>query len=151
MAFEVDSMTGKDEVTTYEALMGSQGIDGISNETALERIGRLIDYSGDLTRDEGIERALEWCRKLEERGLSNVDGALLAYSARMPGASNRTKDTLTSRSHGRGNSQNFRNKFCTSDVLVTMPDLQNFTHCAAVKFLQIWRARLIRPAALLKL
>jgi hypothetical protein len=65
MAFEVDSMTGKDEVTTYEALMGSQGIDGISNETALERIGRLIGYSGDLTRDEGIERALEWCCKLE--------------------------------------------------------------------------------------
>jgi len=59
--------------------MAFQGIDGVSNETAIERIGRLIDLSHDLKREDGTTRALEWCDALERRGMSNSEAALLAY------------------------------------------------------------------------
>jgi LA2681-like HEPN len=72
-------MPDGEECTPYEALMASSGIDDLSNQAALDRIGQLIDWSGDLTRDEGVERALAWCDLLEQRGLSNVEAVVLAY------------------------------------------------------------------------
>src|ERR1700730_12423986 len=83
---EVDSFDGLlldgawlGEPVSYDALMASPGIDGLSNEARLERIGQLIDWSGDLKRDDGIDRALAWCDLLEQRDLSNVEAVLLTY------------------------------------------------------------------------
>lgn len=63
----------------FARLMASQGPAGLSAEKALERIGLLIDLSGDLAREEGIARALEWADELEKGSLSAPDAALLKY------------------------------------------------------------------------
>ncbi len=72
-------MTGKGEGLIYDELMASQGIEGLPNSAALDRIGLLIDLSGDLNRDEGTTCALVWCDALEKRQLPNIDAALLEY------------------------------------------------------------------------
>jgi hypothetical protein len=72
-------MPENDEAVSYDALMASPGTHGLSNEAAFESLGRLIDWSGDLKQDDGIERALAWCDLLEQRGLSNAEVVLLAY------------------------------------------------------------------------
>ena len=72
-------MADTEKPVSHDALMASPGINGLSNEAALERIGWLIDWSGDLKRNDGIERALAWCDLLEQRGLSNADAVLVSY------------------------------------------------------------------------
>ncbi len=64
---------------SYEALIATAGIDGLSSETALERIGHLIDQSHDLSRDDGTTRALEWCDALAKRRLPAARRATLSY------------------------------------------------------------------------
>jgi hypothetical protein len=49
----------------FDRLMASQGPVGLSAEKALEQVGLLIDLSGDLAREEGTARALEWADELE--------------------------------------------------------------------------------------
>jgi hypothetical protein len=49
----------------FDWLMASQGPAGLSTATALERIGLLIDLSGDLAREDGTARALLWADELE--------------------------------------------------------------------------------------
>lgn len=63
----------------FARLMASQGLAGLSAEKALEQIGLLIDLSGDLAREEGTARALEWADELEKGSLSASDAALLKY------------------------------------------------------------------------
>ena len=69
---------GENEESIFETLRGL-GIDDIPNHAALERIGYLIDLSGDLRREEGTARALEWCDLLEGHNLSNEEAILLEY------------------------------------------------------------------------
>src|SRR5216683_2906466 len=64
---------------TYDTLLASEDIGGLSNERAIEKIGLLIDVSGDLKRDAGTTCALEWCDMLERRGLSNSEAVLVEY------------------------------------------------------------------------
>lgn len=64
---------------SHDALMAIQGIEGLSNKALLTNIGRLIDLSGDLQRDDGTARALEWCEMLERRSPSNREVTLLDY------------------------------------------------------------------------
>lgn len=63
----------------FDRLMASQSLAGLSAARALEQIGRLIDLSGDLAREEGTERALVWANELERGPLGAADGALLKY------------------------------------------------------------------------
>jgi hypothetical protein len=63
----------------FERLMASQGPAGLSTAKALERVGLLIDLSGDLASEEGTARALEWSDELERGSLSASDAALLKY------------------------------------------------------------------------
>lgn len=58
-------MNEKNEELTYDGLMASEGIEDLSIEAALERIGRLVDSSGDLKREEGTACVLAWCDALE--------------------------------------------------------------------------------------
>jgi hypothetical protein len=51
----------------------------LSAAKALEQVGLLIDLSGDLAREEGTARALEWADELERGSLSAYDAALLKY------------------------------------------------------------------------
>src|SRR5215813_12035388 len=63
----------------FDRLIASQGPAGLSAAKALEQIGLLIDLSGDLEREEGTVRALQWADQLERASLSPSDTALLAY------------------------------------------------------------------------
>jgi hypothetical protein len=63
----------------FDRLMASQGAAGLSAAKALEQVGLLIDLSGDLGREEGTARALEWSDELERGSLSASDAALLKY------------------------------------------------------------------------
>ncbi len=64
---------------TYMELMASAGVDGLSSRCALEKVGTLIDVAGDLGREDGAIRALEWCDTLETLGFSDRESALLEY------------------------------------------------------------------------
>src|SRR5208283_302879 len=63
----------------FDRLMSAQSLKGLSAAKALEQVGLLIDLSGDLMRDEGTARALEWANELERGSPSASDGALLEY------------------------------------------------------------------------
>lgn len=63
----------------FQRLMASQGPAGLPAAKALEEVGLLIDLSGDLAREEGTARALEWSDELERGSLSDSDAALLKY------------------------------------------------------------------------
>jgi hypothetical protein len=63
----------------FERLMASQGPAGLPAAKALEQVGLLIDLSGELARQEGTARALEWSDELERGSLSASDAALLKY------------------------------------------------------------------------
>jgi hypothetical protein len=69
----------KGKPSTYRSLMASQGIDELSNELALEKIGYLIDACQPSRRLAGIVKALEWCDALEARGLAPVEQTELDY------------------------------------------------------------------------
>jgi hypothetical protein len=57
----------------------SKGIEGDSNDAAIKKTAILIDLAGDLTRDDALVTALEWCDQLEKRSLSEGQQALLGY------------------------------------------------------------------------
>jgi hypothetical protein len=59
--------------------MMSQGPAGLPAAKALGQIGSLIDLSGDVGREEGTARALQWADELERASLSPSDTALLKY------------------------------------------------------------------------
>src|SRR5262249_34404016 len=63
----------------FDKLMESGGIDGRTDEIALNRIGTLIDVSTDLGREDGIAVALQWSDDLARRPLDHADGARLEY------------------------------------------------------------------------
>ena len=67
------------DIRSFDQLMQSEGIGDLPPKTALDRIGRLVDLSGDLKREEGTTRALEWCDTLAHRDLSDSETALLEY------------------------------------------------------------------------
>ena len=51
----------------------------ISVPKALRRIGSLVDLAGDLDKEDGTARALEWCDELSRRKLTKRQEALLDY------------------------------------------------------------------------
>lgn len=59
--------------------MESAGIEGLSDEEALRRIGELVDCSWDVASAEGNTRALDWADALQARGVSNETAADLDY------------------------------------------------------------------------
>jgi LA2681-like HEPN len=63
----------------FDRLMSAQSLKGLSAAKALEQVGLLIDLSGDLMRDEGTDRALEWANELERGRVSASEAALLEY------------------------------------------------------------------------
>ena len=63
----------------YARLMSIESVDNLSSDELLEIIGELIDYSDDLGRIEGTDRAYEWCDKLGARNPSPAHIALLEY------------------------------------------------------------------------
>jgi hypothetical protein len=65
--------------TIFDKLMMRASLDGLDAKRQLEWIGTLIDLSGDLAREEGNVRALEWCDGLETLRLTDRQKALLEY------------------------------------------------------------------------
>ncbi len=55
--------------TSYQTLMDSTGIEGLSDEDALHRIAELVYSSGDGGHEDGNARALEWADALQARGI----------------------------------------------------------------------------------
>ena len=51
----------------------------ISVPKALRRIGSLVDLAGDLDKEDGTARALDWCDELSRRKLTKRQEALLDY------------------------------------------------------------------------
>jgi tetratricopeptide (TPR) repeat protein len=92
----------------YDGLMTLNDMESLSNEAALEKIGLLVDLSGDLAREEGIGRALVWCDEFDRRGISGSDGALLEYF----------------RANAWGNRQDMRHSDRESAWAWEQPDLQ---------------------------
>src|SRR6266699_850688 len=79
MADDNSFMADDNKEKNFDRLMASQGPTGLSAPKALERIGLLIDLSGDLAREDGTARALLWADELERGSLSAADAALLEY------------------------------------------------------------------------
>ena len=65
--------------STYDTLMALTDVMSLSNVSLIQRIGVLIDLSGDLQRDDGITRALDWCDAVQKRTLSDSDATLVEY------------------------------------------------------------------------
>jgi hypothetical protein len=63
----------------FDKLMARDGINGLTDEIALNNIGTLIDVANDLARGDGITTALNWCDRLTERKLGEADLALVEY------------------------------------------------------------------------
>jgi len=63
----------------FDRLMAVQDIATRADDVALQMIGVLVDLSGDLKREDGITRALEWCDTLGKHELTGGNGALLEY------------------------------------------------------------------------
>ncbi|HZL31586.1 MAG TPA: hypothetical protein VFC54_11085 [Pseudolabrys sp.] len=63
----------------FETLMALGPIHAVVSKSALKRIGLLVDLAGDLDRDDGTARALEWCDVLSKRKLTDQQATLLEY------------------------------------------------------------------------
>jgi tetratricopeptide (TPR) repeat protein len=63
----------------FNKLMALGPPDAIGVPEAFRRIGSLIDLAGDLDKDDGIARSLEWCDALGQRILNKQQKALLDY------------------------------------------------------------------------
>lgn len=63
----------------YRSLLSIKDLQKIPDDKALEKIGLLIDYSGDLEREDGIQRALELSDILLERNLNKNHRIELEY------------------------------------------------------------------------
>jgi hypothetical protein len=50
-----------------------------ATENAIERVGLVVDSSGDLGREDGNIRALAWCDEIAKRKLVPPQAALLKY------------------------------------------------------------------------
>ena len=61
----------------FEKLIGLSLDPSVATKAAMQRIAVLVDLAGDLKRDEGTARALEWCDKPSKRRLTNRQSALL--------------------------------------------------------------------------
>ena len=68
-----------DLLTIFDKLMMRTSLDGIETKRQFEWIGTLIDLSGDLGREDGNVRALEWCDELEKSRLTDRQKSLLEY------------------------------------------------------------------------
>lgn len=64
---------------TYDELMAGGGIASLTDDAAVERIGRLIDAADDAKQEDGIALALAWCDELEKRPLRNDLAMTLVY------------------------------------------------------------------------
>src|SRR5574341_874863 len=67
------------QVALDQILASPSGV-GLNHAQQVERLGRLVDLSGDLGRQEGIEQALETGARLLEKELSDQERALLHYT-----------------------------------------------------------------------
>jgi hypothetical protein len=63
----------------FDKLMTLGSPDSIDAPEAFRRIGSLIDLAGDLHKEDGATRALEWCDGLSQRKLTKRQEALLDY------------------------------------------------------------------------
>jgi hypothetical protein len=63
----------------FDQLMARGSLAGLSDDKALDVTGILVDVSSDLSRDDGITRALQWCDELAARTLAEADAALIEY------------------------------------------------------------------------
>lgn len=63
----------------FDKLMASQTLDGASTKSALDRLGLLIDLSGDLGREDGNARAMAWADELIKGKLLPRERALLEF------------------------------------------------------------------------
>ena len=63
----------------FNRLMASVSFDDISTAHGFNRVGLLVDISGDLRREDGNARALAWCDELAARRLSARQAMLLEY------------------------------------------------------------------------
>jgi tetratricopeptide (TPR) repeat protein len=59
--------------------MHGTGVNGLSDEDAVVRIGYLVDAADDALEEEGIFRALEWSDEVSSRQLSNSLKMTLTY------------------------------------------------------------------------
>jgi len=55
---------------TYQSLISLENLKGLTNETALERIGQLTDFSLDLQKTNGLEHAIKLSKELQKRRLT---------------------------------------------------------------------------------
>jgi hypothetical protein len=66
-------------VNIFEKLLALGPPATITASGGLKRIGILVDLAGDLDREEGTARSLEWCDVLAGRKLTKQQAALLEY------------------------------------------------------------------------
>ena len=69
----------KDLKGAYSSLISLENLKGLSNETALARIGQLTDLSLDLQKIDGLEHAIKLSKELQKRRLSSGQKATLHY------------------------------------------------------------------------
>ena len=72
-------LMNSDASSIYDALMALEDFSRLSSKKMIEGIAKLVDASGDLGRDEGLIRALEWCDNAEQQGLSDARATLVEY------------------------------------------------------------------------
>lgn len=63
----------------FNKLMAVGDISQLKSEDAINRIECLIDLSADLHREDGLNRAIQWCGQLKDTGLSGNQQATLCY------------------------------------------------------------------------
>ena len=68
-----------DSNRAFDKLMALGSPNSIGVPQALRRIGSLVDLAGDLDKEIGIARALEWCDDLSQRKMTKRQEALLDY------------------------------------------------------------------------
>jgi len=64
---------------TFDELLAASDILQLEPNDAISRVGDLIDLSTDLKREDGLHRAIDWCRQLKAIALSSSQQATLCY------------------------------------------------------------------------
>jgi hypothetical protein len=121
-----------DEIFNKLMALGPPGAIGVPE--AFRRIGSLIDLAGDLDKDDGIARALEWCDVLGQRKLNKKQKALLDYFGPTPGQTDSGPSIVTSTRRGSGNNQSYSSRFSISGALCNQMDSGSYRLFASAKY-----------------
>jgi hypothetical protein len=69
----------KTPIEIFETLMSRESLEGLTVKDQLNMTGVLVDIAGDLGREDGTARALEWCDRIEAGRATEQQKALIEY------------------------------------------------------------------------